>query len=367
MKAIQSPEFYADLQGLAALKRNAKTQSPEALREAAKQFESLFTRMLLKTMRAASMGDSLFDSEQTKFYQDMFDDQMAVHLSRGKGLGLADMLVRQLQQSGAVKGEDTLTPKTLTSALSRTRERGMAAVSSRTASPRPSSGEGQGEGHTNIREKKQAFIAAMVPYAERAARKLGVDPHAIVAQAALERVAVTLDQSLAAHPFQRERPILPGRRTDILQPALDAFVLLMETQRAAPEAAHLRECPQNEEPPHAGRIDETPLLEEALEVRALQPRRGEDQVPVAVELVGVVLRLGARGEEVEELREARRPVGARRQDVPEAAVVVVPVRLGGRLGGGRHGGRQPGDQRGESRHEDGGDLPCPAICVLPHR
>ena len=112
---------------------------------------------------------------------------------------------------------------------------------------------------------------------------------------------------------------------------------------------------------------EAGVLEEALEVRALQPRRGEDQVPVAVELVGVVLRLGARGEEVEELREARRPVGARRQDVPEAAVVVVPVRLGGRLGGGRHGGRQPGDQRGESRHEDGGDLPCPAICVLPHR
>jgi flagellar protein FlgJ len=182
MKAIQSPEFYADLQGLAALKRDAKTQSPEALKEAAKQFESLFTRMLLKSMRSTSLGDSLFDSEQTKFYQDMFDDQMAVHLSQGEGLGLADMLVRQLQQSGMVKTEE----KTLTPPLSRTRETGSAALPSRTASPLPLAEEGQGQVHTNTRAKKDAFISAMLPYAERAARKLGVDPHAIVAQAALE-------------------------------------------------------------------------------------------------------------------------------------------------------------------------------------
>ena len=91
--------FYADFQGLAALKNDAKAQAPTALREAARQFESLFTQMLLKSMREANKSfgeDSLFGSDQADIYQDMFDDQMAMQLSKGKGLGLADMLVRQL-------------------------------------------------------------------------------------------------------------------------------------------------------------------------------------------------------------------------------------------------------------------------------
>ena len=44
-------------------------------------------------------SDSLFGSDQQDFYQDMFDQQLAVQLSKGKGLGLADVLVRQLMQS----------------------------------------------------------------------------------------------------------------------------------------------------------------------------------------------------------------------------------------------------------------------------
>ena len=93
--------FFADFQGLAALKTDAKEQAPAALKEAARQFESLFTQMLLKSMREANKSfgeDSLFGSDQADMYQDMFDDQIAMQLSRGKGLGLADMLVKQLQQ-----------------------------------------------------------------------------------------------------------------------------------------------------------------------------------------------------------------------------------------------------------------------------
>ena len=68
----------------------------------AQQFESLFTKMMLKSMReATSFGDSLFGSDQQDFYQDMFDDQLSLELSKGKGLGLADMLVRQLSVHGA--------------------------------------------------------------------------------------------------------------------------------------------------------------------------------------------------------------------------------------------------------------------------
>jgi flagellar protein FlgJ len=113
--------------------------------------------MLLKSMRAAnkSFGNSMFESEETEFYQDMFDDQMAVHLAQGKGLGLADMLVRQLQQ----------TPETVS-------ELGTVPNSRSAAEP--------------IAASKAEFIQQMLPHAEAAARDLGVDPHALLAQAALE-------------------------------------------------------------------------------------------------------------------------------------------------------------------------------------
>lgn len=150
--------FFADPQGLNALRNDAKAQAPSALKEAAKQFESLFTQMLLKSMREAnkSFGDSMLSSEQTEFYQDMFDDQMAMHLSQGRGLGLADMLVRQLQGG-----------------ISPTNAAGATPTDSN-ATPTP------------IAATKLDFIRQMRPHAEAAARELGVDPNALLAQAALE-------------------------------------------------------------------------------------------------------------------------------------------------------------------------------------
>ena len=67
-----------------------------------KQFESIFAKMMLSSMRQATQfGDPLFGSDQQDFYQGMFDDQIAVEMTKGKGLGLADMLVQQLHASGA--------------------------------------------------------------------------------------------------------------------------------------------------------------------------------------------------------------------------------------------------------------------------
>ena len=153
-----------DFAALASLRNDAKAQDPAALKEAAKQFESLFTQMLLKSMRDANRSfgeDSLFGSSQGDFYQDMFDDQMAMQLSKGKGLGLADMLVQQLTQAGMVKA-----PEVTTDAAART--------SSSTDSHQP------------LARSKADFVRTMWPHAQRAASQLGVDPNALVAQAALE-------------------------------------------------------------------------------------------------------------------------------------------------------------------------------------
>jgi flagellar protein FlgJ len=67
-----------------------------ALKETARQFESLLTKMMLKSMRDASksFGDSLFGSNQQELYQDMFDDQLSLKLAGGRGLGLAELMVQ---------------------------------------------------------------------------------------------------------------------------------------------------------------------------------------------------------------------------------------------------------------------------------
>src|SRR6188508_114440 len=143
-----------DFKQFAALRRGAEANDPATLRAAAKQFESLFTKMMLQSMRDASMGDPLFGSDQGDMYQDMADDQLAVQLSQGKGLGLADMLIRQL--SGGAGGTAATHSST-----------GPAADA---ATP----------------EQREEFISSLMPHAEAAAHELGVDPRNLIAQAALE-------------------------------------------------------------------------------------------------------------------------------------------------------------------------------------
>ncbi len=142
-----------DFRQFAALRRGADANDPAVLREVARQFESIFTKMMLDSMRSASFGDPMFGSDQADMYQDMMDDQLAVQLSQGRGLGLADMLIRQLSQ-GAVY------PAAATGGT----------VAADKVSP----------------EQQKKFVDEMLPHATAAARELGVDPRAIIAQAALE-------------------------------------------------------------------------------------------------------------------------------------------------------------------------------------
>jgi flagellar protein FlgJ len=139
---------YTDFNGLAALRNQAKDQSPAALKAVAQQFESLFLDMMMKSMRDASLGSGLFDSDESKFYQEMWDKQIAMQLAKGKGFGIADLMLRQMQRTAAAQSATTVPAKT-------------------PADP-------------------TSFVRSMLPLAERAAAKLGTEPLALVAQAALE-------------------------------------------------------------------------------------------------------------------------------------------------------------------------------------
>ena len=90
---------YTDFQGLDALRREARDQSPASLRKVAQQFEALFTQMMLKSMREATPDDEIFGSDDAKFYQGMFDQQIALNLATKGGIGLSDLLVRQLSRT----------------------------------------------------------------------------------------------------------------------------------------------------------------------------------------------------------------------------------------------------------------------------
>lgn len=86
-----------DAQGVEQLRAQAKGDPDRALKSAARQFEALFMNMLLKSMREASPQDGPFDSEQTRLYTSMLDQQLAQTLS-SRGIGLAEIMVRQLSQ-----------------------------------------------------------------------------------------------------------------------------------------------------------------------------------------------------------------------------------------------------------------------------
>lgn len=86
-----------DMRSLSDLKRLSRdANSPEGLKGAARQFEALFLQMVIKSMRDASPKDGLMDSDQTRMFQQLQDQQMALQMAHGRGVGLADVIYRQM-------------------------------------------------------------------------------------------------------------------------------------------------------------------------------------------------------------------------------------------------------------------------------
>lgn len=189
---------YHDLNSLNSLRTLGMHDEKAALKAAAKQFEATFMHMLLQSMRKANEGfesDDETNSDDVKFYQGMYDDQLAATLSEKGSLGLADLMVRQLTQAGG----DVQTNKVMD-------EQGSAAQVLPVNSSRrpdilrpfykttvvPSAGAINAKPEVGIDEKNAtagdpaAFVRAVLPHARRAAQQLGVDEKVLIAQAALE-------------------------------------------------------------------------------------------------------------------------------------------------------------------------------------
>ena len=88
-----------DLKELDRLRSRTQDNDQAALRQVAQKFEAIFVGMLLKSMRDANQyfeQDNHLQSNNTKFYRDMHDQQMAQDLGKHGAFGLADLIVQQL-------------------------------------------------------------------------------------------------------------------------------------------------------------------------------------------------------------------------------------------------------------------------------
>ena len=97
-----SGAIYNDFSQFTALRADAAKNPDAALEEVAAQFESIFLQQMLKAMRDATVKSDLFDSSQMDTYQSMADQQLAVNLAENGGIGLARMMVEQMQSKGYV-------------------------------------------------------------------------------------------------------------------------------------------------------------------------------------------------------------------------------------------------------------------------
>ena len=101
-----SGAIYNDFSQFTTLRAEATKNPNAALEDVAAQFESIFLQQMLKSMRDATVKSGLFESSQMETYQSMADQQLAVQLSEQGGIGLARMMVEQMQTRGLVPKSD---------------------------------------------------------------------------------------------------------------------------------------------------------------------------------------------------------------------------------------------------------------------
>lgn len=182
-----------DSKGLAELRRSATADKndQETLRQVAGQFESLFVTMMLKSMRQASLAEGIFDSSQSEMYQDMSDQQLAVDLSSKGGLGLQDMIIRQLggQVESKLEQGEIVNSVPVRPAYSSDIYQTQTAILQHVTQSAPKEIE-----QTSTIEAKaelsfdsaESFVQQLWSMAKQAADKIGVKAEVLLSQAALE-------------------------------------------------------------------------------------------------------------------------------------------------------------------------------------
>jgi len=172
MDAVKSAGLAVDAKALESLKHQAKASPQQATRQAAQQFEAMFMNMLLKSMREALPNSDPLASSAGKTFTGMLDSELAQKMAAGKGLGLADVMVRQLERKPAA------TPSAASSSTLKPLQSFVA--------PAPTPAASGPVAPTNTTQSQKDFVSRMQAPARAAAKESGIPEHFMLGQAALE-------------------------------------------------------------------------------------------------------------------------------------------------------------------------------------
>lgn len=166
----------ADARSLNQLKYQAGQNSAEATKEAAKQFESLFMREMIKSMREATMKSGLLESSQADLGTDLLDQQLSVSMSGLPG-GLSEAITRQLSQQMGGASATLAVPSTLS----------LARSSQSTANVRSATATSNSVASTGPAPKgRDEFVQFHETAAERVAQESGIPASFMLGQAGHE-------------------------------------------------------------------------------------------------------------------------------------------------------------------------------------
>jgi len=205
-----------DARALSDLRAAAKSNPREGLKAAAQQFEAYFLQMVMKSMRDATSQDGLFDSDQTRLYTSMLDQQMSQSLSAKGSMGFAKLIEAQLARTlpaedgtgaprlpgaaGDAAPPSAASPATSPDVLPATPATPAAPATPAVAPAAANAGAGNVPPATAAEaidalaalaadwdeQAPRDYVSRMWPHAVEAAKSLGVPPHFLVAHAALE-------------------------------------------------------------------------------------------------------------------------------------------------------------------------------------
>jgi flagellar protein FlgJ len=179
--------FALDVQGFDAMRAQAAANPREAMKSAAKQFDAVFTQMMLKSMRDATPSDGPFDSHDMATYTSMMDQQLAQQMS-SKGIGVADAMLKQLMRNSGVSADDANAGNNAA----------LNALAKAYANPASNGALRMGRGYTansaltppvhgdGSSEKVDAFVDKLAAPAQAASAATGIPARFIIGQAALE-------------------------------------------------------------------------------------------------------------------------------------------------------------------------------------
>lgn len=183
-----------DVASVQDLRAQFKKDPQEGVKAAAQQFETMFLQMVMKSMRDATPQDGLMNSDQSRFYTGLLDQQMAQNIATtGKGLGFARLIEQQLGRHMAgtpaavddalpVSDADNVLPLATVNARHLQHREVLANFPTSAAYVVPSASNNE------IKESggTKDFVNRVWPHAVQASKATGIPPQFLVAHSALE-------------------------------------------------------------------------------------------------------------------------------------------------------------------------------------